>query len=301
MFTQKRFTPDLLDYFRRIGRGLGIYETYVPWHRVGRMDPSSRGRSHLQYWRGRLRELLSDKEWIGFLFATMLPSILDCREQFPLSLDSANHEMAAYLPMQPWSSFPGTKEIAKQLNFKHPLVHDYRNKQSADWVMTTDFLVLVEQQSGNYELIAVAVKLDNEIETKRSRQKLEIERQYWLARGVQWLLVTPSTWHPRVGDTLRQSMPWSLGQPVENSAIEFVFENQSKWQGRSVTNALETLTSELGNSDFAQRAFWQAAWSARMPLDLRRGWRPHEPITYLSESEFWSLNPIASRRSAWTA
>lgn len=77
MRTTKRFTPDVLDRFRREGRGTGVYTEYIPWHRVSRGDPASRGRSHLLNWRGRQRELLSDGELVMTLFVTMLPGIDD--------------------------------------------------------------------------------------------------------------------------------------------------------------------------------------------------------------------------------
>lgn len=68
MRTTKRFTPHVLDRFRKLGRGTGTYQNYIPWQRVGRSDPSSMGRSHLQMWNGRQRELLSDQEWVGVFF-----------------------------------------------------------------------------------------------------------------------------------------------------------------------------------------------------------------------------------------
>ena len=62
MRTTKRFTPAVLDRFKREGRGTGIFQDYIPWHKVSRGDPASSGRSHLVIWRSRLRELLSDGE-----------------------------------------------------------------------------------------------------------------------------------------------------------------------------------------------------------------------------------------------
>jgi hypothetical protein len=49
----------------------------------------------------------------------------------------------------------------------------------------------------------------------------------------------------------------------------------------------------------AQRALWQAVWTGALPVDLRRGWRPHVPFRVISHAAFWDLNPIAARRSAW--
>ena len=84
MRTTKRFSPTVIARFLRQGRGEGIYEEYIPWHRVSRGDPASAGRSHLLMWRHRLRELLSDGELGEQLFATMLQNLDDSLEQFKL-------------------------------------------------------------------------------------------------------------------------------------------------------------------------------------------------------------------------
>ncbi|ABR91811.1 Tn7-like transposition protein A [Janthinobacterium sp. Marseille] len=297
MRTQKRFTPNLLDRYTSVGRGHGVYETYIPWHRVGRSDPASEGRSHLQLWEGRQRELLSDKEWVGLLFSTMLPSVVDIREQIPLSHGNSTSELFAYLFNPLASESPGTLQLAKQLGIKHPKVHG--NGRSADWVMTTDLLLTLKLVTGEIELLAVAIKINKEIDNNRTRELLAIERQYWLERGIPWLLITPSMYDELVADTLRRCMPWVLGIPADPVVIDFVIANQKEWSGRSLTYVLERLSNVFNDIDLAQRAFWQAVCSGRLPVDLRRGWRPHEPITLLSDTAFWNLNPIASRRSAW--
>ncbi len=296
MRTEKRFTPALLDRYRKLGRGTGIYENYIAWHRVGRSDPASIGRSHLQAWLGRQLELLSDIELVTILFSTMLKNIVDCREQFPLSLNISAHELSAYFSYRPGILFPGTLEIAKLQEVKHPKVHG--GGRSADWLMTTDLLLTLKCENGELELLAIAIKLNQE-EINKKRRLLAIERQYWLARDVQWLLITPSMFHALIADTLRNCVPWSLGPAVDESAIDYVAKNQSLWNGHSLTYVLKKLEDAFGSHELAQRAFWQAAWSARLPLDFRRGWRPHEPIKYVTEAQFWELNPIASRRSAW--
>ncbi|WP_236904712.1 TnsA endonuclease N-terminal domain-containing protein [Collimonas fungivorans] len=229
----------------------------------------------------------------------MLPDIVDCREQFPLRQKYSVHELSIYFPMRQWPQLPGTLEIARVQQVKHPKV--YSAGRSADWVMTTDLLLTLKRAGCELELLAIAIKMDGEITKERTRQLLAIERQYWLERGVQWLLITPSTYHSLFADALRNCVSWSLGAEVDTAAIDYVALNQEKWAGRSVTDVLSKLAVEFNSYERAQRALWQAAWSARLPLDFRRGWRPHEPIVLISESDFWGLNPIASRRSAWKA
>jgi hypothetical protein len=96
MRTQKRFTPALLERFKRLGRGKGVYGNYVPWHQVSRSDPSSIGTSHCPVWGGRHVELLSTIERIVFYFCTMVTDVIDIRDQFPLCTDQSSHELCAY-------------------------------------------------------------------------------------------------------------------------------------------------------------------------------------------------------------
>lgn len=94
-------------------------------------------------------------------------------------------------------------------------------------------------------------------------------------------------------------MPWALDCSVCEADLEKATTLATELQGRSLTYVLEALNSILGSIDNAKRAFWQAVWCGKIPLDLRRGWRPHQPIILLTEEDFVSLNPIASRRSSW--
>lgn len=298
MRTTKRFTPTLLARFAKEGRGTGTYQDYIPWHRVGRSDPASQGRSHLMMWRGRQRELLSDGEWVALIFSTMLPDLLDVREQFKLSLEACAHELASYdVRFGDYKTYPGTREVAKQLGIKHPMV--YGDGLSDFWTMTTDQLLLLGEAGGSLNLLAIARKPDSTKLSKRDRQKLLIEKEYWSARGVCWLLLTPEVFEESVGLTIRRGTPWALGEPVPPEAIRTVVELVESTLGHTLTYAIRQLSLELGDDDFAQRAFWQAVWSGALTLDLRRGWRPHLPVELLTPADFASLNPVRSRRSAW--
>ena len=298
MRTTKRFSPTVLARFLKQGRGTGTSESYIPWHRVGRSDPSSMGRSHLQMYKNRQREVLSDKEWVGLFFCTNLPYLHDLVEQFPLSLEDKAHESTEYRIPDAQTIFPGTLELAKRLGIKHPLTNE--KGASCEWVMTTDILLVFKKlPSGDIELLAVAFKTDEDFSKKRTKQLLSLEREYWVSRNVEWLLITPNLYDKQVALRLRDSMPWALENAVSGSDIETASGIVPDLQGRSLTYVLEVLAAKFGTGTLAKRVFWQAVWSGKIPLDLRRGWRPHEPIRLLSSDEFMSLNPIASRRSAW--
>lgn len=297
MRTTKTFSPDLLGRFRAEGRGLGTYSTYRPWHGVTRSEPSSKGRSHLMAWGGRQLNLLSDDEWVVSLFTTLAFSSGDLREQFPLSLESSCHELGAYDARLGVPGYPGTLEIARQLGFKHPRVNG--NGRSVPWVSTTDVLITLKDESGSYKLLAVACKPALKLNA-RKKQLLCIERAYWTARNVEWLLITPDQYDERVELCLRNSFHWGLGDPIAAETKSAAASVARECQGLPLTFVLERIEAVLGqDKDYAQRAFWQSVWSGSLPLDLRRGWRPHLPVELLSSSGLLTLNPIASRRSAW--
>jgi hypothetical protein len=300
MRTTKRFTPKVLERFKRLGRGQGTYADYTPWHRVGRSDPSSQGRSHLQVWANRHYELLSDQEWVALFFAMMVRGLHDIREQFPLSLTDGPHELAAYRADTPSMVFSGTLALAQRLGIKHPKVTG--NGGATDWIMTTDLLIAIRKSDSSLELIAISIKPKDGWQKKRTYNLLQLEKTYWEERGITWLLITPEVYDPRIPLTLRCTMPWALGAIVKNEDRYIAAQVTQQSSGHPLTHILKQLAVKLGgneNLDYAQRAFWQAAWAGVIKLDFRRGWRPHIPPMLLSDEAFKDLNPIACRRSSW--
>jgi len=249
----------------------------------------------LAVWRGRHRELLSDKEFNALLFATMLPNLSDAREQFKLSRDDAPHEMHAYDVRAPHGLFPGTLSICRSLGVTHPRVHGHG--QSSDWEMTTD-QVLFLTNGLHKKLLAISVKANGDL-SKRDREKMRVEEAYWSSRGVTWLLITPEIYEASVAETLCRIAPWGLDLPAPASDREIAVSTAQRCVGHSLTFTLNAITSSLKNPHAAHCAFWQSVWLGELPLDLRRGWRPHLPIQLLRPEEFSNLNPVASGRSAW--
>ena len=239
---------------------------------------------------------MSDNEWVELLFAVMLPNLVDLREQFPLSVEGGVHELTQYRVDAPLGTFPGTRELAERLKIKHPKVTG--NGESDDWVPTTDLILTLRSSVGALELLAISLKPEGAL-TKRKIKLLELEKAYWDARDIDWLLITPKQFDERVGLTLRCSMPWALGEKTLDSDKEIAATLASDVYGCSLTFLLKRLSNYFGDMEHAQRAFWQGVWCGKIPMDLRRDWRPHHPIALLSSEDFWSLNPIASRRSAW--
>jgi hypothetical protein len=67
--------------------------------------------------------------------------------------------------------------------------------------MTTDFVIDVGCASG-VVMLARAVKSSVDLDTRRTREKLLIERDYWSARGVDWGVVTERDMSKALTDNL---------------------------------------------------------------------------------------------------
>lgn len=282
----KRFTSTAIARFEREGRGQGQDIDYLPWHRVTRGDPSSIGRSHLLIWRGRFRELLSDGELAVQHFISMLPGVVDSREQFPLPLHS-DHPIGQ-----------GTLELAEQLGIKHPMLREKGIKQP--WILTTDFVVDLNEH-GQRSQIAIACKPKDWKDRKRTIELLELEREYWSKQGVQWLLITPEEYERSIEMTMRRVACWALTDPLPESVLEKASQLAKTNPCASITELISGLELQLFDHALGQRALWQSIWKGHLPVDLRMGWRPHQKLKHLSLADFIDQNPIAARRSAWNS
>lgn len=151
----------------RDGRGKGRGADYNPWLRI--QDVPSRGLvTRIKGWKtGRVHHLLSLLELWYFYVLEWSQKVTDIREQYPL------------LPLEE------TLETARRLGVRHPT--DPVTQQPI--VMTTDFLVTV-RRGGSEVDEARTVKCERDLLSKRVLEKLEIERRYWEARGVDWRIVT---------------------------------------------------------------------------------------------------------------
>lgn len=296
MRTERRFTPKVLDRFERENRGTGTHENYIPWHRVSRGDPSSRGRSHIQKLGGRQFDLLSDGELLILMFASMLPDVVDVREQFPLSHHSSSHELCAYTIAAPCGVFPGAIEVAEELGIKFPKC---RGKgESTDWTPSTDLLITLMGKDSSLHNLAISVKVNDSL-TTREIELLKIEEKYWLVRGTPWIKIEKDGCNKLVSDLLSSTRGWALSPPVHPNLIMLAIEKSINWEGKSLTHALYDLDQEINDFPIAQNTFWQSVWSGALTLDLRRGWRPHEPLRFLSKSDFLMLNPIIAKGAKW--
>ncbi len=156
-------------------RGLGTGKEYEPFIKVyeGKSQGESvRVRSSTV---GRVHHLLSGIELTAFVLLDWFPHSIDIREQYPIPINDS-------------------LGICQQLGIRHPQV---RGKLT---VVTTDLLVDFD----NRGQLAVAVKESSALDSKRTLEKLQIEKAYWEDKGIEWGLFTEQ----ERSDALRENLDW---------------------------------------------------------------------------------------------
>lgn len=171
----------------REGRGSGHGSDYKPWLTV--RDLSSQGRSHRVFGHKsqRTHHLLSDLELAVFLLVEWSRSTVDIREQFPLRLED-------------------TKALALESRIDHPSVRGVLQ------VMSSDFLVNTTDAS--QPKFALQAKYTEALSDARTIEKLELERRYWLQKGVPWWLITEKD----IPSVVTQNISWIY--PAQRDEIE---------------------------------------------------------------------------------
>ncbi len=294
----RSITPRLLDLFRRQARGTGTHQHYTGWQRIRRSDPPSHGRSHLHVFGSRQLDILSDLQLVCFYFAIQLPGVIDIREQYPLALNTAPHELSAYDVRLHSTSCPGTIELAKTMRVRHPVSKE--GVASEPNVITTNLLITFGPEHAQRRLLAVSCKSSA---PRSSSARLRLQAAYWRERQVPWLLITPAEFDSTLALTLQRTAGWALGTPASHAAMAVAAEViQASAGHRSLTEILQQIQHRHGvDMAQAQFALWQTLWRGQPPVDLRRGWRPHLPLRLMGRADWHDLNPVAARRSAWTS
>ncbi len=198
---------------RRIAAGFGQGDgaSYKPWLRIS--DVPSKGTcTIITGWKhGREHHLLSRNERNYFYCLEWQDDVVEIREQFPL------------LPLQ------RTIEIATSLGLRHP------SNKGKPLVMTTDFFLTVRTSAGSLRHLARTVKPASELEKTRVQEKFEVERQYFLEKGIEWGVILPD----QVPDAMWRNIDWlhecrdvrklsPISQRQVNEAQEWLVETLGK-------------------------------------------------------------------------
>lgn len=166
-----------IERYIKQGRGQQEGKNYKPWLLAQDLPSTGRDGQREGWKTGRDHHLLSDLESDYFYLLEWSSTVTDIREQFPL------------LPIEE------TVSIAEELGIKHS--NDNKTKEIV--VMTTDFVINI----GSKEFVRT-LKYAGDLEDARTMEKLEIEREYWRRRNIDWGIVTDK----EIPEILCENVKW---------------------------------------------------------------------------------------------
>jgi hypothetical protein len=164
-----KFNESKIKKLLKEGRGQGTGEDNQPWVRIS--DYSSKGRASriLGIKTNRIHHLQSDNQLRAFLIYEFSSKTLVIRESYPLlDVMEVIDDKENHLRFDKFCD----KETGEQL------------------VICTNFLLTVKEPDGKEKLIARTVKNTSEFNKKITLEKLEIEKRYWMQKGIEWKIVT---------------------------------------------------------------------------------------------------------------
>lgn len=226
------------------GRGSGSGHSYLPFLTV--RDVPSKGRVHrlpsVTVGR-RIHHLLSDLEHQIFCLLDWHEDVEDIREQFPIPREDS-------------------RRLAEKLGIAHP------SFGGVDQVMTTDFIVDTSSK-GRTRRKAICAKYADHLEDPRVLEKLELERSYWLEKGIPFAIVTEKEIPKILVDNVKWFLPFLNSQELtarEQKEYFTIFLDMSGHYGdQKVANLTNRLDSDYNTETgthlavlrhlLAQRAF----------------------------------------------
>ena len=155
------------------GRGQGAGPDYLPWKTIQECMSGDQRNRILGWKTGRQHDYFRLLELYYHYTLDWSPIVIDIQEHFPLL--SFNFK----LPLEE------TILIAKQCGIRHPI--DEESKGPIP--LTTNFVITIQQSIGVKRLARTIIKA-SDLSKKRIIEMLEIERRFWLARGIDWGIIT---------------------------------------------------------------------------------------------------------------
>lgn len=176
------WNEDKYNRFIKEGKGQGIGKNYIPWISIQSFPSNGRVSRVLGWKTSRIHHLLSDLQTRYFYMLEWEDNVIDIREHFPLL---------------------NAQEIIKE---KEDLKFDlFTDKDSeTPYVITTNFLITLKDSNGSNTYLARTIKRDSELEKRNTLERLEIERRYWEAKGIDWGIVTQK----EISDIFAKNIEW---------------------------------------------------------------------------------------------
>jgi len=157
-----------LNRWIKEGRGQGEGKEYKPWLTVQDFPSMGRVTRVFGWTTQRIHHFFSDTQLKYFYLLDWEEKVIDIREHYPLI------------------------DLEVVLNDTSDLRLDkfIDRKTKETYILTTTFLITLLNSDGQKSFAARSIKYASELSKKSTIEKLEIERRYWKARGIDWGIVT---------------------------------------------------------------------------------------------------------------
>lgn len=145
-----------------------VGKDYVPYTKTNTFSSKGRATRIMGIKTGRIHHLQSDNQYRAFLYFEWSDQVVDIRESYPLL------------------------DIMEVIDNKEDLRFDkFKDKEKdKQFILTTNFLLTVDKGNAEIEYVARTIKNTTELTRAITAEKLEIERRYWEAKGIEWKIIT---------------------------------------------------------------------------------------------------------------
>lgn len=171
-----------LNRWIKEGRGQGEGKEYKPWLTVQDFPSMGRVTRVFGWTTQRIHHFFSDTQLKYFYLLDWEEKVIDIREHYPLI------------------------DLEVVLNDISDLRLDkfIDRKTKEPYILTTTFLITLLNSDGQKSFAARSIKYASELSKKSTIEKLEIERRYWKAQGIDWGIVT----NKDINDVRAKNIEW---------------------------------------------------------------------------------------------
>ena len=171
-----------LNRWIKEGRGQGEGENYKPWLTIQDFPSMGRVTRVFGWTTNRIHHFFSDTQLKYFYLLDWEERVIDIREHYPL--------IDLEVVLKNTSDLKLDKFIDK--------------KTKEPYILTTTFLITLLNPDGQKSFAARSIKYASELSKKTTIEKLEIERRYWEAQGINWGIVT----NKDINDVRAKNIEW---------------------------------------------------------------------------------------------
>lgn len=157
-----------IEQWIKEGRGQGEGRDYKPWLTIQDFPSMGRVTRVFGWTTQRIHHFFSDTQLKYFYLLDWEEKVIDIREHYPLI------------------------DLEVVLNDTTDLKIDkfVDKKTKEPYIITTTFLITLLDSDGKKSFAARSIKYASELSRRSTIEKLEIERRYWEAQGINWGIVT---------------------------------------------------------------------------------------------------------------